>query len=202
MIDRFRDDPRIDGWDLFNEPDNPNLGYAKVELADKAARSLELARKAMAWARAVAPCQPLTLGVFKGGWDEGEDDYTEMNRFSLEHSDVISFHWYGALDEMQRRVGQLRRFERPVWCTEFMARSLGSTFDPHLGWMREAGVGAYCWGLVQGRTQTEYAWDSWVKRYEAEPEPWFHDVLRRDGTPYDAAEASYIRSLTLRSPAR
>ena len=114
----------------------------------------------------------------------------------LDASDVISFHCYGDLTDLERRVRALQRYERPILCTEFMARSLGSTFDPHLGWMKGQGVGAYCWGFVAGRIQTEYPWDSWVKTYETEPSPWFHDVLRRDGTAYDAEESAYIRSLT------
>jgi hypothetical protein len=195
VLDRFRDDARIDGWDLFNEPDNPNLAYAKVEIPDKTERALELACKTLAWARAVDPSQPLTIGVYRGGWAEGEDDYSELNRVSLENSDVISFHWYGPLDEMARRVEQLRRFERPIRCTEFMARGMGSRFDPQLGWLRDAGIGAYCWGFVQGRIQTEYPWDSWVKTYEREPDPWFHDLLRSDGSPYREEEVEYIRSL-------
>jgi hypothetical protein len=194
IIDRFRDDDRIDGWDLFSEPDNPNPAYRAEEIADEAERSLELLRKVMAWARAVAPSQPLTIGVFQGSWSEGEG-YSDVNRFSLENSDVLSYHWYSTLDEEQKRVAALRRFDRPILCTEFMARGMGNRFDPHLGWKHDAGVGAYCWGMVQGRIQTEYSWDSWFKDYDAERELWFHDVLRPDGRPYDAEEVAYIRSL-------
>jgi len=196
VLERFRDDDRIDGWDLFNEPDNPNPAYRDVELDDKPERALELARKVTAWSRAVGPSQPLTIGVWQGEWNVDDEACSDMNRFSLENSDVISFHWYGSLEAMQTRVACLRRSGRPILCTEFMARSLGSTFDPHLGWMRQEGVGAYCWGFVQGRIQTEYPWDSWAKTYEDEPEPWFHDVLRSDGSPYDSAEVDYIRSVT------
>jgi hypothetical protein len=194
VIDRFRDDPRIDGWDLFNEPDNPNLPYRDLEIPDKAQRALELVRKAFAWAREVEPAQPLTVGVWYGEWSDAK--LSEIQRVSLEGSDVISFHCYGDLADLTQRVAALRRYERPLLCTEFMARTLGSTFDPHLGWMKQQGVGAYCWGFVAGRIQTEYSWDSWVKTYEEEPSPWFHDVLRPDGSPYDPAEVAYIRSLT------
>jgi hypothetical protein len=196
VIERFGEDPRIDGWDLFNEPDNPNLAYAQQEIADKSARAFELVAKALAWARAVDPIQPLTVGVWQGDWDDREK-LSDVARLSLDSSDVISFHCYGDLGELRARVEALRRYGRPVLCTEFMARSMGSTFDPHLGWMAEQGVGAYCWGFVAGRIQTEYGWDSWARRYEAEPEPWFHDLLRSDGTPYDPAEVAYIRSHTL-----
>lgn len=193
VVEHFRDDERVDGWDLFNEPDNPNPAYANVEIPDKAERALELSRKAVEWTRAVGPVQPITIGVWQGGWG---DDASPMTRFSLEESDVISFHWYGALDEMRERVSALRGQGRPIWCTEFMARTMGNRFDPHLGWMHDEGIGAYCWGLVAGRTQTHYPWDSWVKTYEGESDPWFHEVFRPDGTPYDEAEAAYIRART------
>jgi hypothetical protein len=195
VIGRFRDDRRIDGWDLFNEPDNPNPAYAKEEIPDKAERAFELLGKTFAWARSVDPTQPLTTGVWVGDWDDPEK-LSDVARLSLDASDVISFHCYGPLDDLRHRVEGLRRYDRPLLCTEFMARTLGSTFDPHLGWMKDQGVGAYCWGLVAGRSQTEYGWDSWVREYDAEPSPWFHDVLRPDGSPYDAAEVEYIRSLT------
>jgi hypothetical protein len=195
LIERFRDDRRIDGWDLFNEPDNPNLAYTDHEIPDKDARSLELLRKAFAWAREAAPSQPLTAGVWRGHWDD-PDALSDMDRFCLEHSDVVTFHHYGDLEALQHRVDALRRYQRPVWCTEWLARTLGSTFDPHLGWMKRAGVGAFCWGLVAGRTQTQLPWDSWVKPYDAEPEPWFHEILRPDGSPYDPAEVAYVRAVT------
>jgi len=152
-------------------------------------------RKTFAWARAIVPSQPLTCGVWRGDWSRSEA-LSEIERFSLESSDIISFHCYGDLAELRRRVTELRRYRRPILCTEFMARSVGSTFDPHLGWMRDEGVGAYCWGLVAGRTQTQYPWDSWARRYVDEPDPWFHEVFRAGGRPYDAAEVAYIRSLT------
>jgi hypothetical protein len=57
-------------------------------------------------------------------------------------------------------------------------------------------VGAYNWGFVAGKTQTIYPWDSWYNEYTAEPKVWFHDIFRADGTPYDAGEVAFIRSLT------
>jgi hypothetical protein len=195
VLDRFGDDPRIDGWDLFNEPDNWNPAYRKQELPDKADRAFELLRKTFSWAREVDPSQPLTAGIWAGDWDDPAK-LSDIARLCLDASDVISFHCYGDLDDLRARVEALRRYRRPILCTEFMARTSGSTFDPHLGWMKEQEVGAYCWGFVAGRIQTEYGWDSWVKHYDAEPEPWFHDVLRPDGSPYDEAEVAYIVSLT------
>ncbi len=57
-------------------------------------------------------------------------------------------------------------------------------------------MGAINWGLVNGRSQTIYPWDSWQKKYTDEPVPWFHDVFRKDGTPYAEDEAMLIRKLT------
>ena len=195
LLDRFRDDVRIDGWDLFNEPDNPNPAYRDDELADKAERALELVRHSFTWAREVAPSQPLTVGVWQREWHD-ESALAEMDRYCLEHSDVITFHHYGPLADLRARVEALQRYDRPVWCTEWLARAMGSTVDPHLRFMRDAGVGAYNWGFVAGRTQTHYPWTSWVKDHGDDPEPWHHELLRDDGTPYDRAEAELICTLS------
>ncbi len=46
VLRRFKDDPRILGWDLFNEPDNPNTdAYGGIELPNKAAAALTLLEK-------------------------------------------------------------------------------------------------------------------------------------------------------------
>lgn len=195
VLDTFRDDVRIDGWDLFNEPDNPNFAYAKTEIPDKESAALGLLRKTFAWAREANASQPLTAGVWRGHWSDAAA-LSEMDRFCLDHSDVISFHHYGELEALQHRVEVLQRYARPLWCTEWLARGLGSRFDPHLRWMNEQGVGAYCWGLVAGRTQTHQPWESWTKPSADEPDPWHHEVLRANGDPYDEAEVALIRSLT------
>ncbi len=194
LLEHCRDDPRIDGWDLFNEPDNPNPAYAAEEIPDKGARSLQLLAKAFAWARDVGPSQPLTAGVWRGSWSDPVA-LSEMDCFCLEHSDIVSFHHYGELEALQQRVEALRRYGRPIWCTEWLARGMGSHFDPHLAWLKREGVGAYCWGLVAGRTQTHLPWNSWVNPYPEEPEPWHHEILRADGSPYDEAEVRFIRAL-------
>lgn len=195
VIEYFRDDPRIDGWDLFNEPDNPNFAYVKVEVVDKHDRALELLTKAFAWTREVDPVHPLTTGIWIGDWTDHEK-LRGIERFSLEHSDVISFHHYGPLDDLKARVESLRRYERPLLCTEWLARGMGSTIEPHLAWMKEQQIGAYNWGFVAGRTQTHLPWDSWKTPYEREPDVWHHEILRSDGTPYDDDEVASIRATT------
>ena len=196
VVGHCRNDRRVQVWDLFNEPDNLNRSaYGDKELANKAEMSLLLIRKVFAWAREVRPSQPLTSGVWIGTWADPAR-LSPMERFQLEQSDVISFHTYAPLEEAKKCVENLRRYDRPILCTEYMARPQGSTFDPLLGYFKEQHVGAYNWGLVAGKSQTIYPWDSWTKVYTAEPPLWFHDIFRPDGTPHIAAEVDYIKRIT------
>jgi hypothetical protein len=99
-------------------------------------------------------------------------------------------------------VTALERYGRPIICSEYMARPRGSTFRNILPLLARKRVGAYNWGFVAGKTQTIYPWDSWYTEYTADPPVWFHDIFRRDGTPYDPAEVALIRTLTAASVRR
>lgn len=196
VLTRFKDDPRILAWDLFNEPDNKNVeAYGKIELPNKAEAAQVLLEKTFAWAREINPSQPLTAGIWMDyqGWKKNPPIF----QFMLAHSDIITFHNYGQPDDMAKEVAELQAaYNRPVLCTEYMARPIGSTFDPILGNLKKARVGAFNWGFVNGKSQTIYPWDTWKKIYTAEPPVWFHDIFHADGTPYRAAEVAYIRQLT------
>jgi hypothetical protein len=196
VVGRFKDDKRVQVWDLFNEPDNVNRpAYIGYEPNNKMQLSTDLLRKTFQWAREAGATQPLTAGVWIGQWPDHEK-LTMIEKLSLEQSDVISFHSYDNLDKLKQCVTNLKRYNRPILCTEYMARPNGSTFDPHLGWMKENKVAAYNWGFVQGKTQTIYPWDSWTRPYNAEPPVWFHDIFRTDGTPYRQEEVDYIKKTT------
>lgn len=197
VIGHFRNDRRVQVWDIFNEPDNLVPQYRSVLLSNKVEYALQLLKKTFVWAREVGPSQPLTSGVWIGNWPDAAK-LSPTERCQLEESDVISFHTYDPLPGAQKCVQNLKRYQRPILCTEFMARPRGSRFDPLLGSFKEQNVGAYCWGFVNGKTQTIYPWDSWDKKYTAEPQPWFHDILRADGTPFDVNETAYIKSVTKR----
>lgn len=195
VVHQFRDDRRVLGWDIFNEPDNTNgNSYGKDEPRNKPRLALMLLEKSYTWARAADPTQPITSGVWQGDWSESK--LSPMAKFQLEQSDIISFHDYSPLPNLKARVESLRRFGRPILCTEYMARPQGSTFDPNLAYLREQRVGAYNWGFVAGKSQTIYPWDSWQKSYNAEPRVWFHDIFRADGSPFDPKEVDYIRGVT------
>jgi hypothetical protein len=196
ILKSYGNDKRVVVWDLFNEPENPNTrSYGKQETPEKAKLALMLLTKTFAWARQVNPSQPLTAGVWRDDWSDPEK-LSPINKLMLEESDVISFHNYADLADLKKRVEHLKRYGRPLLCTEYMNRQSKSFFDPNLGYMKEQRIAAYNWGLVSGKTQTIYPWDSWDKPYTAEPAVWFHDIFRRDGTPFDAREVEYIKKVT------
>ena len=197
VLRHFKNDKRIDAWDLFNEPDNPNTSaYGPVELANKPDFALKLLTKEVEWARQIRPSQPLTIDVWYGAaWNESAN-LNPMQKYSLENSDVISFHCYDKPDDLKKRIDSLRQWNRPILCTEYMARPNGSEFEPSLEIMKAANVAAYNWGFVSGKTQTIYPWDSWKKTYTEEPPVWFHDIFRPDGSPYRPEEVAYIRRIT------
>lgn len=204
VLRRFGNDRRVQVWDVWNEADGGDGGTAArpgLDVANKPQLVGELLRQAFVWAREVNPSQPLTSCLWTGKWDD-DAKLRPIERLQIAQSDIITFHCYDKVDEFKRCIASLRRFDRPIVCTEFMARTAGSTFDPQLGLMKTEHVGAYCWGLVSGKTQTIYPWDSWTTEYTGEPAVWFHDIFRPDGTPYRTEEVDYIRTLTGVKPAK
>jgi len=199
VVGSFAGDPRILGWDVWNEPpysDEVGGSYASLEAPHKGRRVRVLLPKVFRWARAAGAMQPLTSGLWGESW-EGSERVSGTPLIQLEESDVTSFHSYDQPAAFERKVVVLSRYHRPLICTEYMARSAGSTFENTLPIARKHGVGAINWGLVQGRTQTIYPWDSWQKPYDREPIPWFHDIFRSDGRPYDPKETALIRQLSV-----
>jgi hypothetical protein len=200
VVGAFANDDRILGWDVWNEPGSYGGGnYAKSELkeADKMARVAALLPQAFAWAREMNPTQPLTSGVWDIDTSKDENAPDEIERIQLRESDIITFHNYSWPESFKAEIAWLRRFHRPVICTEYMARSVGSTFDMTLPIAKQERVGAINWGFVAGKTQTYYPWESWDHPYVHDPPPvWFHEVLHPDGTPYRQAEVDLIRQLT------
>lgn len=196
VIGRFRTDPRVHAWDLINEPDNPNKSsYSYYEPANKEELSIALLKKTFAWAREMDPHQPLTSGVWVGNWPDPAN-LRPIEQCQLGESDIITFHSYDPPEGIKKCVDNLRRYNRPVLCTEYMARPRGSTFEAVMPYLKQEKVAAYNWGFVAGKTQTIYPWDSWTKNYTAEPELWFHDIFRANGEAYKPAEVEFIRKTT------
>jgi sugar lactone lactonase YvrE len=181
VLTTFGHDKRILLWDLYNEPGNSNYGN----------RSLDLLKKVFMWGRAVNPDQPLSAGL----WDAG---LTDLNRWQLANDDVITYHNYENDTAHARAIDTLKAYGRPLICTEYMARTRGSRFDNIMPLLRRDTVGAINWGFVSGKTNTIYAWDKPMPD-GAEPKVWFHDIFRRDGTPFSAQEFRLIKMLAGKS---
>lgn len=179
VLDRFRNDDRIVLWDLYNEPGNSGYGN----------KSMPLLKKVFTWAREVNPSQPLSAGV----WNQS---LVDLGKYQLENSDVITYHNYSDKETHQQWIDSLRMFGRPLICTEYMARTRGSLLKDILPLLKEENIGAYNWGLVAGKSNTIYAWDTPMPDGR-EPKIWFHDIFRKDGTPYDINEVELIKDLSL-----
>ncbi len=135
---------------------------AKIELneADKEKFATQLLGKTFAWAREAQPSQPVTSGVWLGAYLTNP---TALQRMQLEQSDIITFHNYDAPAELRQRIEGLKKLGRPVLCTEYMARGNHSTFMDNLPVLKQYGVAAWSWGLVNGKSNTIYPWDSWAR---------------------------------------
>jgi Cellulase (glycosyl hydrolase family 5) len=201
VIGAFANDPRVLAWDVWNEPGGFQYGYYEEhEPKNKIELVKLLLPQAFAWARSANPTQPLTSGLWEGDWPK--TGATPMEEIQLKNSDIITFHNYSWPENFERRVVWLEKQHRPIICTEYMARSAGSTFDGVLPIAKKHHVGAINWGLVNGKTQTNFPWDSWSHPYVLEqPQVWFHDVFKTDGTPYREHEVELIRQLTSKTTA-
>ena len=195
ILNNFKDDQRILMWDIYNEPGQFGIG-------DKSLTLLELTWK---WAYEVRPSQPLTA-CLDGSVGEGNI------KLNAENSDIITFHTYEG-EKLQETIDKLKVHKRPLICTEYMAREFGSTFEFSLPIFKENNIGCYNWGLVAGKSQTHFGWSTILdlqKKKEdgifledgddiPEPEIWFHDILRKDGTAYNENEVEFIKAITTRS---
>jgi hypothetical protein len=182
VMTHFKNDKRILLWDLYNEPGN----------SGKRETSLPLVRNVFSWARAVNPTQPLSVGIW--AWD-----FEALNTFQALNSDIITYHSYDDPAAHQRIIEVLETHGRPLICTEYMARIRNSRFANIMPLLRKQNVGAINWGLVEGKTNTKYQWETPLAD-GSEPIEWFHEVFRKDGTPYRQDETDLIKRLNNDAP--
>ncbi|MBQ1202611.1 MAG: cellulase family glycosylhydrolase [Loktanella sp.] len=203
VIHRFRNDRRILFWDLYNEPGNrmnfAGGGYDHYASALEQS-ALSLMENCFNWARAVDPVQPLTVAAWTTPLpgDDSHPYQTEIDRSALLHSDIVTFHAYWNRARVAEFIDILGVLDRPIFCTEWMARAVDSRISDQLELFHDRGVGCFQWGLVKGRTQTWLPWpDALVKAHGGDPsrDIWFHDLLHEDGQPYDAREIETIQRL-------
>lgn len=196
VVAAFANDKRIMSWDIWNEPDNMNSNNYP-EPANKLQQVAKLLPKAFEWARSSKPTQPLTSGV----WQINYKQFKELNKIEkqqLELSDIITFHCYDDAASFEAAVAFLKKYDRPMICTEYLARGNKSTFETILPIGKREKIGMINWGFVVGKTQTNLPWDSWQKPYVdgRQPAVWHHEILNADGSPYKQAEVDVIKKLT------
>lgn len=196
----FGTDDRVLSWDVFNEVTNLVLPSRSMPDAEREAAlaaleadresqnqaSIDLMTETFGWLRDVGVSQPLTSSIFY------KND--TLNDRIVELSDVISFHHYRDGDSLKRFIAKLKTHDRPLWCTEYLNRREGCTFASHMSVFAEENIGCWNWGLVDGKTQTKWAWTDKAGG-AVEPDVWFHDIFRPDGSPYAADEVELIRLL-------
>lgn len=180
VMTTFKNDDRIYCWDLYNEPGGGQDPDRYWE------RSFPLLKDVFRWAREVNPSQPITAGIWNSRLGE-------MNVYQIANSDIITYHTYEPRESHQEVIDTLKPYGKPLVCTEYMARTQGSTFQTILPMLRKENVGAINWGLVTGKTNTRWPWGSLENT--PEPEFWFHDILYPDGTAYNQEEVELIKSI-------
>ena len=205
----FRNDKRILMWELYNEPGRGN----NLDGADKAAGIGDLSNRLLyeswVWAREVNPSQPIT-GTAKGSLGEMN---IKINRIN---ADILSVHSYEKPEVLERVIKNYQTAGRPIVMTEWLARTQASTVEGCLPILKKYNVGAVNWGFVSGKSATVWPWTSRrengknisvnQKRAEGkvlksgdpfpEPELWFHDLYRTDGTPFNKKEIDLFKQLT------
>ena len=204
IVSMFRDDPRILFWDLYNEPGN-RMDFDKTEYsqfdAELEKHALSLMETSFAVARKVGPEAPLSVAAWTTPLPNSEAHpyQTEIDRSALLHSDIITFHAYWNRDRVAQFIDYLEVLDRPIMCTEWMARQIDSCITDQLELFHDRNVGCFQWGLVKGRTQTWLPWpDDLVQAHggRVDRDIWFHDLLDEEGVPYDPSEIETIQALT------
>jgi len=178
VMGTFKHDKRILLWDLYNEPGN----------SGKRDSSFALLSKVFSWAREINPDQPISAGLW--AWD-----FEKLNAFQALNSDIITYHDYSEESSHLKTLQLLKSHGRPLICTEYMARTRNSTFATVMPMLKKENAGAINWGLVDGKTNTKYAWDTPIKD-GSEPTIWFHEIFKKNGTPYNTEETQLIKKLT------
>ncbi|MBR1588544.1 MAG: cellulase family glycosylhydrolase [Kiritimatiellae bacterium] len=200
LVAKYRSDPRIAFWNLWNEPGNNNRGRL----------TLPHLRKLFELCWRIDPIQPLAADVwcdrYGMGFPSGENvqparaDREAAQQLAGELSDIVSYHCYEPYDRQVTLIRDLRRFYgRPLVNTEWLARTSGCNVADCYPLFYVARVGAVNWGLVAGRFQAyeprEGMWKEIErgggKRYDMTK--WFHDLYRPSHRPYDPREIDLIK---------
>ena len=174
VLDHSKNDKRVLYWDLYNTAGNGGLGE----------ESLPLLEQTFNWARDVDPAQPLAVAAWK-------EFGSAMAARKLERSDLITFQSFDNAESIEARLMLLKRYERPIICSDWLMRQAGNDFEKVLPVFAVHQVGWFNQGLVNGKTHKTIQDARY--RVEKNPDVWQQDVLQTDGTPYSEQEVELIR---------
>ncbi len=200
IVKTFGNDKRVLLWDVYNELGNIFLLTLGMPWYSRIPRLLidytkyrflniiptrRLFRQTVSWIREIGPSQPMTAGIYL--------EHPKLNQELIEASDIISFHNYKTVNHLKTQLKDLKELGRPILCTEYLNRKDGSLFETFLPVFKKNKIGCYNWGFVSGKTQTVH---SWQKRGDSDdPQLWFHDILRKDGSPFSQKEVELLKKL-------
>ena len=188
IVEKYKNDERICIWDVYNEPGSslrdgltlPNL-KALFELV-----------------REIDPIQPLTVAVWRLSGDESVP-VSEVEQYALDNSDIISFHSYKPYNDVIKLIKRLKKTERPIICTEWLARNVDNDVFKMFPLFYLENIGCYAWGFVAGKYQTyepwEWMWTAYKKGdlKDIDFTKWLHDLYRPNHRPYDPKEIELIK---------
>jgi hypothetical protein len=94
---------------------------------------------------------------------------------------------------MQRVIERVRRYGRPLICTEWIGRHADSRIEQQLPVLRRESIGSYVWGFVRGRSQTDLPWPDFLEARPGAADEWFHDLMDAEGVAHDEDEIRVVR---------
>ena len=187
LMVKYAHDRRIVFWNLMNEPGANNRDQVSIANLKRVFT--------VAWK--VDPDQPLAADLWR---TYGRDDSSICEKFAAENSDIVSYHSYDPYPDHVKLVADLkRRIDRPLLCTEWLARMRDNDLFRNYPLFYLEKIGCWCWGFVAGKYQTYEPWECMWQDEESgktglyDFTKWFHDLYRPSHRPYDPNEIRVIR---------
>jgi hypothetical protein len=182
IIGRFKDDQRIFGWEIWNEPKNYGLGNpVNTEFTE------DLMMNGFLWARQANPVQPVVSCWDGNRFGDIDDQHNYAHQGALEYSNGV-----GAVVDMRRGT-----IVTEAGCRTWRNNGYGSPVH-WIAWLEERrkkglpNPGVYLnWELMAGNSNCTWHWSS--KPGDRKPGvPWcgffYHDL-----TPVNVAETAALR---------
>lgn len=188
IVEKHKNDERIIIWDVYNEAGNSNRQDITMPHLKKI---FEIIRE-------IDPIQPLTSCVWNFRGDP-KVELLETEKYSIENSDIISYHSYSDYQDNIKEIKRLKAYNRPIINTEWLGRCYGNTVEEMFPLFYLEGIACYNWGFVAGKYQTYEPWNKVWDEYEENPDmnfdftKWFHDLYRPNHHPYNPKEIDIIK---------